>query len=81
MSSTPSNDSSSIIAFPVRAASAGPRRRQQGDRRSIEELLDSLKSRRGRLEDRLSLVSLAIEKLESQVATKRKIEILPGSPA
>lgn len=66
------------------SALPGSRRRRAGerprvgDRRPVEELLASLKGRRGRLEDRLALLSLAIEKLEVQVETKRSLEILPG---
>ncbi len=80
-----------VIAFPAdqnqdrsKPASAGPRRRPPVERRTeverlpVEELLDSLKGRRVRLEDRLALISLAIQKLEVQVETKRNLEILPG---
>lgn len=74
-----------VVPFPTvqrlggpQVASGGPRRRGGGERRPVEELLGALKGRRGRLEDRLALLSLAIEKLEVQVETKRNLEILPG---
>lgn len=80
-----------VIAFPAGSrggegwpgleAGGAPRRKARSERRPVEELLDSLKGRRGRLADRLTLVSLAIEKLEEQLETKRHFAILDGSTA
>ena len=56
----------------------GVRRRPHLERQSVEDLLTSLKGRRGRLEDRIALLSLAIDKLEIQVETKGRLELLPG---
>lgn len=83
------DETGTVIPFPAvlqtcTVASAAPKRRAQADRRatpdrpSVEALLNSLRGRRDRLEDRLALLSLAIEKLEDQVETKRHLEILPG---
>ncbi len=68
-----------IVHFP--ADTRARSRRRPGDRASVEALLASLKGRRRKLQDRLDLVGLAIDRLENQVATKRRLEVLSGDPA
>ncbi|MBM3268611.1 MAG: hypothetical protein FJZ01_13265 [Candidatus Sericytochromatia bacterium] len=68
-----------IVEFPAEVRARA--RRKPEARESVESLLSSLRGRRDKLEGRLQMLSLAIDRLEDQVAVKRRLEILPGDPA
>ncbi|MBM3276389.1 MAG: hypothetical protein FJZ00_14640 [Candidatus Sericytochromatia bacterium] len=81
----PDADEGVVVPFAPKSSAASRRRAPapirtapQG-RETVEDLLSTLRGRREKLQERLGLLGLAIDKLEDQVATKRQLSVMPGA--